>query len=99
MNLQKEKKEALWIIAVALVLHAISTKLNEDPTYTNADYISNWTYLVGTTGLIIWIYGFIKYARAKGRSEILAIVLSLCWIVGLIILLALQDVKKTKKSA
>ncbi|MEW6470590.1 MAG: hypothetical protein AB1458_16895 [Bacteroidota bacterium] len=98
MKLQKEKKEALGIIAIALILHAISIKLHQDPTYTNANYISNWTYLIGTTGVIAWVYGFVKYARAKGRSELLAIFLCLFWLLGLAFLLMLEDAKKPKKA-
>lgn len=98
MKLTKEKQEALWIVVIALVLHAVSWHLIKS-TY---GYKTYGTYegsgvLLGTVGLIVWFYGFIKYARAKGCSELLAIVLSLFWILGLIVMLLLPDAKTSKK--
>lgn len=99
MNLTKEKKEALLIIGLAIVLHSIAWsfiketygwKVNQSPEGIGL--------LISTFGLIAWVYGFIKYARAKGRSELLAIFLALFQLLGLLVLLLLSDVKKTKKS-
>lgn len=95
MKLSKEKKSALGILLLASVLHAIGSQYvvgNSNGYYEGSGLIIN------LFGLIIWFYGMIKYARAKGRSEMLAIVLSLFWWLGLIVLLLLGDVKKTSKS-
>lgn len=95
MKLNNDKTKALLIIGLAILLHSISWKLITN-TY---GYKTSHTYegnglIVGMVGLFAWIYGFIKYARAKGRSELLAFLLSLFWIPGLVVLLLLPDSKK-----
>ncbi len=99
MNLTKEKKEALLIIGLAILLHVISWSFIKNTNEWKMNHTPGGIgLLVSTAGLIIWIYGFIKYARAKGRSDLLAIFLSLFWLLGLLVLLVLADVKKTRKS-
>ena len=99
MNLTKEKKEALLIIGLAILLHLISWSLIKNTYGWKVNHSPEGTgLLISTVGIILWIYGFIKYARAKGRSGLLAILLSLFWLFGLIVLLLISDVKKTKKS-
>ena len=99
MNLTKEKKEALLIIGLAILLHIISWQLIKNTYGWRVNHSPEGDgLLINAVGLIIWIYGFVKYARAKGRSELLAIFLSLFWLLGLFVLLLLSDVKKTKKS-
>ncbi len=99
MKLTKDKKEALLIICLALVLHAIATVLIKNTYgYKLNHSIEGSGLLVSIVGLYFWIYGFLKYARAKGRSELLALFLSLFWLAGLAVLLMLQDIKKPKKA-
>lgn len=93
---QEDKKRALLIILRALILGSLAIFLTRKYGSGSGPY--SFGLLFGTIALPIWIYGFIKYARAKGRSELLAILLSLLWVIGLIIILLLADVKKSKKS-
>ena len=99
MNPTKEKREALFIIFMAVILHAVAWdlirqtygwKMNQSPEGTGV--------LISPIAYILWLYGFIKYAHAKGRSEWLAFFLSLLSGLGLLILLLTADLKKTKKS-
>lgn len=99
MYLTKEKKEALLIIGLAILLHSIAWSLIKETYGWKVNHSPEGIgLLVSSVGLFAWVYGFIKYARAKGRSELLAIFLSLFWLAGLTVLLLLSDLKKTKKS-
>jgi hypothetical protein len=46
---------------------------------------------LGLLGILTWISGCIGYARAKGRSTIEGLVLSLFFVGGFIVLLLLPD--------
>ena len=93
MNLTKEKKQAFWILALAIFLHALAQRYtirNESGYYEGSGLV------IGLFGLVIWIYGMVKYARLKGRSELLAVLLSLFWLPGLLVLMILKDAKRSK---
>lgn len=96
-KLTKDKKQALAIIGFALLLHWLARYVLEH----SYNYRIFHTYegiglIIGAVGLIVWIYGFVKYARAKGGSELLAVALSFLWILGLVILLLLPDKKQNR---
>jgi uncharacterized BrkB/YihY/UPF0761 family membrane protein len=70
MNLTKEKKEALFAIGLAMILHAIAWslikntygwKVNQSPEGVGV--------LVSTVGFFVWVYGFIKHTRVRAIRD------------------------------
>lgn len=98
MKLTKEKKEAFGILALGLLLHVIAQQYI---TSNSNGYYEGPGLIIGLFGFIIWVYGMIKYARTKGRSDLLALILSVFWLLGLLILVLLHDTRrpKSRKSA
>lgn len=94
MKLTKEKQDAFWILSLGILLHFVAQQYI---IKNSSGYYEGPGLLIGVFGLIIWVYGMIKYARSKGRSDLLGLFLSLFWLAGLFILLLLQDINKTGK--
>jgi hypothetical protein len=91
------KSQALIIIGLAALMHAVAWsmiretygwKVNQTPEGSGL--------LLNAAALLVWIYGFIKYARTKGRSELLGAFLAFFWVPGLVVLLLLPESKPTK---
>ena len=94
---KNDKRNALIAIGVALLLQVWSRSLVTN-TYAYKTYhaYEGVGLLVGLLGVIFWVYGFITYARAKKRSDLLGLLLSFFSILGLVILLLLKDLNKKK---
>jgi hypothetical protein len=98
MKASPEKKEAAAILVLGLLLHVLADWLITN-TYAYKTYgtYEGLGLIVGAFGLIIWVYGMVMYARTKGESDLVALFLSLFWVVGLIVLYLLPE-PKSKKS-
>lgn len=94
-GMKSDKTNAVIFLVLAIILLMWSRQLIFD-TYGHrtSHSIEGNGVLAGTIGFVTWVWGFVLLARSKGRSELLAILLSLFSFVGLANLLLLRDIKK-----
>lgn len=90
--MSNDKRVSLWtvIVGVAVLLLSIGLVQYND-SGTGAYSVG---LVVALIGIPIWISGCVRYARAKGRSSALGFLLSLFWVLGLVVLLLLKDLKQ-----